>query len=166
MRKVSICFLINKKNGKIILIWLAMKKRGFGNGNWNGAGGKFDRKQGDKKISDTAKRELKQEFGVWSAKIEKVGVVDFIFPKIRKFSGWNQQAHIYFAEEWQGSPEETEEMRPCLFDAGSVPYDKMWDDDIFWLPIILKGKKIRARCVFDKNKKTKEFQIKIVQNLK
>jgi hypothetical protein len=29
-------------------------------------------------------------------------------------------------------------MKPEWFDIEKIPYDKMWDDDIIWLPRVLK----------------------------
>ncbi len=45
-------------------ILLAMKKRGFGKGRWNGVGGKPDPEKGDKSIIDCAIREAQEEIGV------------------------------------------------------------------------------------------------------
>lgn len=166
MRKVTICFLINKRGDKIVSVWLAMKKRGFGKERWNGAGGKFSREEGDKNISDTADRENRQEIKIKTIKKEKVAIIDFIFPKLKKFFGHDQQAHIYLVEKWKGSPKESEEMKPRLFSIKSIPYEKMWDDDIFWLPVVLAGNKMRAKCLFGKDKKTKSFSMEVVRNLK
>jgi len=33
---------------------------------------------------------------------------------------------------------ETEEMKPEWFSIDEIPYDKMWDDDSYWMPRILK----------------------------
>ena len=32
---------------------------------------------------------------------------------------------------------------------GNIPYDKMFQDDKYWLPLILEGEKIKAHFVFD-----------------
>ena len=58
MKQTTLCLLV--KGDEILL---AMKKRGFGEGRWNGTGGKFD-PENDKDIFDTAKRETKEEIGV------------------------------------------------------------------------------------------------------
>lgn len=31
-------------------------------------------------------------------------------------------------------------MRPCWFAYDDIPYDKMWADDQYWLPLFLAGK--------------------------
>ena len=50
--RTTLCFLIN--NSQVLL---AMKKRGFGVGKWNGTGGKVI---GDESVEQAAKRETKE----------------------------------------------------------------------------------------------------------
>ncbi|HUW72115.1 MAG TPA: NUDIX domain-containing protein [Candidatus Humimicrobiaceae bacterium] len=78
MQEATLCFLMKEINGEKELL-LAMKKEGFGEGRWNGVGGKFDSKN-DKNILATAKRELKEEIGVIAQKIKKVAILSFYFP--------------------------------------------------------------------------------------
>ena len=42
-------------------------------------------------------------------------------------------------------------MRPEWFATDKIPYDKMFVDDRYWLPLILEGKKIKAHFKFDEN---------------
>ena len=62
LRDVTLCFLVQKSNGEVENICLAMKKRGFGMGNWNGVGGK--RHKNDKTIIETFLRETEEELGI------------------------------------------------------------------------------------------------------
>ena len=55
-------------------VLLGMKKRGFGEGRWNGFGGKV---QEGETIEGAAKRELLEEAGVSLGSIERVGRLDF-----------------------------------------------------------------------------------------
>ena len=84
-----------------------MKKRGFGIGRWNGAGGKFDAKK-DKYILDTAIRETKEEIGVEIKNPEHTAIFHFRFPHN---PDWNQDVHLFVAKEWEGEPSESEEIR-------------------------------------------------------
>ncbi len=143
MRQATLCILLKEdQNPKEIL--LAMKKRGFGIGKWNGVGGKLD-KEKDKNIFDTAIRETKEEIGVDIKNPEKVAILNFYFPYKED---WDQSVHVFFARKWKNEPVETEEMAPKWFKINEVPFDKMWDDDQYWLLDVLKGKKVKADFTF------------------
>jgi hypothetical protein len=144
-RQATILFLIDEENQKI---WLAKKKRGFGKGKFNGYGGKPNEE--DRTIEETAIRETGEESGGVIVEVEdliKVGVIDFYFPESNKQN--NQTAHIYIAKKYKGTPQETEEMKPELFDIDKIPYDLMWDTDQHWIPYILSGQKIFGRFLFE-----------------
>ena len=143
LRKTSLLFLIKKDE-----ILLAMKKRGFGAGRWNGVGGKPDPEE---EIEDTATRECEEEINVTPIALKKVAKIDFLFPEDKAAKGFNQQVHVFLCNEWEGDPEETEEMKPEWFKLDKVPYDEMWADDKFWLPLVIEGKTLKAEFTFDDN---------------
>lgn len=149
LRQVSIVFL--RRDNSILL---AMKKRGFGAGHWNGAGGK---PEAGEAIVDTAQRECFEEIAVTPGELERVAVINFYS---QGSPDDNQQAHVYFCYDWQGEPKETEEMRPQWFDIEAIPYDSMWADDKYWLPVVLGGQKIQADFYFDANNQVTDHQIK------
>ncbi len=163
MKQATLCLLIKPAcAGRENEILLAMKKRGFGVGKWNGVGGKIDSSKGDKNIVDAAIRETKEEIGVLALNPEKVGVLHFNFPYK---SEWDQDVHLFLVKDWQGIPEESEEMMPKWFSFSEIPYDKMWDDDKFWLPHILEWKKLEADFVFEKGEIIKRHDIRIVDKI-
>ncbi|HLD05605.1 MAG TPA: 8-oxo-dGTP diphosphatase [Candidatus Nanoarchaeia archaeon] len=139
MKQTTLCFLVN---GKQVL--LGMKKRGFGEGKFNGFGGK---PKENESLKDAALRELLEEACVKGSKehLEKVGALSFFFSQKPE---WNQQVHVFVLKEWEGNPEETEEMAPAWFHHEKIPFDKMWQDDQHWLPRILNGKKLEAEFTF------------------
>ena len=150
------CLLI--KNDKILL---AMKKRGFGIGRWNGTGGKFDPEK-DKNILDAAVRETREEIGVEVKNPEKVGLFHFTFPHKPE---WDQDVHLFLAKDWLGEPTESDEMMPKWFSFNEIPYDKMWPDDIHWLPHIIKGEKVEADFSFSEGDKILDYSVKIAENI-
>ena len=162
MRQVSLVLLIkeNKKKKKILL---AMKKRGFGKGRWNGVGGKIDLEKGDKTVLCSAIRETDEEIGVKIKNPEIVAVMDFHFPEVPKEKDFDQQVHVFLVKDWKGEPIETEEMAPKWFNLDKIPFDQMWDDDKHWLPHVLEEKKLKAKFVFDKEEKIADHDIKFIE---
>lgn len=136
-------------------VLLGMKKRGFGMGKWNGIGGKVEP---DETIEAAALRELKEEIGIEVANghIEKSGVLDFSWqgkPDIL-------QVHFFKASHFEGEPQESEEMKPQWFHHQEIPYDTMWPDDKYWMPMLLAGKKFEGKFLFDGDNNILEHEIK------
>jgi len=137
LRKATLCFLV--KNDEILL---AMKKRRFGVGLWNGVGGKQDQNES---IDSTMIRETQEEISVIVKHFWSVAEINFYFPEK---PDWNQQVHVYLADAWDGEPQETEEMSPKWFLKRDLPFSKMWSDDEYWLPAVLLGDRLKAEFVF------------------
>ena len=148
LQQATLIFLL--KEGQILL---AMKKRGFGVGKWNGVGGK---KREQEKIEETAKREAGEEIGVSVGYLKEVATLNFYF--LEK-TDWNQQVVVYLSDNWIGEAKESEEMAPRWFDLDKIPYTDMWEDDIFWLPKVLNGSKVKADFLFDENQKMIEKDV-------
>lgn len=92
-------------------------------------------------------RETEEEINVTPTKYEKVGLMEFDEYYIGNKQ--NLVFHLYIAYEWVGDPTESEEMSPKWFKIDDIPYDNMFPDDKYWLPLILDGKKIKAYFEFD-----------------
>lgn len=151
MRDTTLCLIL--KGDQILL---AMKKRGFGQGKWNGVGGKLN--EGET-IAQAAIRETKEEIGVDIKEMDKVAILKFRFPYKEE---WNQDVHVFLANNWEGNPIESEEMYPKWFKYNSIPYHTMWDDDKIWLPHVIKGKKVEAEFTFKEGEVIKEHFLRFV----
>lgn len=128
MLQTTHVFLFNSKNQ----VLLGMKKRWFGEGKWNGFGGK---NKWDETIIQTALRELHEESGVLlnPEQVDKAGILHFYR---EDKSEWDQDCHIYWwYYDWPF--EETNEMRPQWWDFDKIPYELMWEDDNIRFPKLL-----------------------------
>ena len=43
-------------------------------------------------------------------------------------------------------------MLPKWYNINEIPFDKMWPDDEFWYPLVLKGKKFKGKFHFQGEK--------------
>ena len=136
--KLITTLCIAHKDKKILL---GMKKRGFGEGRWNGFGGKVD---SGETIEEAARREIQEEAGIEVIDLEKLGVIDFKF----QTTGEEIEVNIFKSNDFSGEPIETEEMRPAWFSENEIPFSEMWPDDIFWMPFFLSGKKFKGKFIF------------------
>ena len=159
MKKTTLLFLIKQTDGTITDICLAMKKRGFGMGRFNGVGGKLD--EGET-IEQAVIRETQEEIGVTPLQYKKIAEIDFQF---RDQSDWNQNCHVYFCDSWEGEPSESEEMKPEWYRVNEIPFDSMWPDDIYWLPQVLENKLVRAVFTFAPGDIILDQKIDIVDSL-
>jgi len=139
MKKVLTLCLVHKHKE----VLLGMKKYGFGEGKWNGFGGKVE--EGED-IEGAAKRELIEEVGIEVFDMEKSGILEFEFhgdPDIN-------EVHIFKAKDYEGEIVETDEMRPEWFHTDHIPFESMWRDDEYWMPFLLENKKFIGKFFFDK----------------
>lgn len=160
LRDATLVFLVKRSKGAIREICLAMKKRGFGKGRWNGVGGKVDGEH--ETIEEAARRETHEEINVKIEDLKKTAELSFSFPHN---AAWDQMVHVYFVEVWSGDPSESEEMNPQWFSVDELPFHDMWPDDPFWLPEVIKGNKVKARFSFGEGDRILDKEIQIVQSL-
>ncbi|XP_046554503.1 LOW QUALITY PROTEIN: oxidized purine nucleoside triphosphate hydrolase-like [Haliotis rubra] len=139
-------------------ILLGLKKRGFGEGRWNGFGGKVEKGE---TIPEAAKRELKEESGLTAHKLEQIGVLKFEFVGMPQWL----EVHVFHTRGYEGEPTETSEMRPQWYDIDSIPYDIMWPDDKLWFPLMLKGAKFNGYYLFEGMDIILKEDLKEVQSL-
>ncbi len=147
----TICYPI--KDGKVLLIKKSPGK--FGEGKWNGLGGKF-------KINETAKecavRETFEESGLKMTKPKNHGKIEFY---VGGKLSWI--THIFSSNKFSGKIQESEEGKLQWFDVDKIPYNQTWEDDRFWLPLVFEGKKFTAKFYFTENfGKLLEHEVEVV----
>jgi 8-oxo-dGTP diphosphatase/2-hydroxy-dATP diphosphatase len=138
MCKKILTLCIVHREGQVLL---GMKKRGFGMGRWNGFGGKL---APGETLEEATRREMLEESGVEVGALEYVGILEFEYQATAEIL----ETHVFRAWEFTGEPTETEEMRPQWFAMDEIPFDSMWPDDKYWLPLFLAGKKFKGKFLF------------------
>ena len=135
-------------------VLLAMKKRGFGTGKWNGVGGKVENGES---IEAAMRRECSEEIGVNPTNYQKTGLIEF--NEYHDDQVKSITVHVFICDAWKGEPLETEEMAPKWYKLTDIPYDNMWDDDKYWLPNILSGNSLQAEFTLSKDNKVSSYTI-------
>jgi len=122
-------------------ILLINKKTGLGIGKVNGPGGKVE-------LGETpeaaAVRECHEELDIRVSNLEYCGEHRFQF-----VDGYSIHVWVYRTRDFEGVPTETREASPLWTRMDQIPFEKMWEDDKYWLPMMIRGERFQARWIFD-----------------
>jgi 8-oxo-dGTP diphosphatase len=122
-------------------ILLINKKTGLGKGKVNGPGGKVDPGE----TPETAAiRECHEELDIRVSNLEYCGEHRFQF-----VDGYSIQVWVYRTRDFEGVATESREAEPLWTRMDQIPYDRMWEDDKYWLPMIIRGERFQTRWIFD-----------------
>ncbi|MBU0636427.1 NUDIX domain-containing protein [Candidatus Micrarchaeota archaeon] len=148
LKHATLTFLVDQQEEPTVL--LGMKKRGFGEGKWNGYGGKILYNETE---IEAAVRETKEENGLelQPTDLQKMGELTFLMPH---HPMGTQLVHVYTVKKWRGEPQESDEMIPHWFSVKELPFEKMWPDDKHWLQHVLEGKPVTATFLFGPDNQT------------
>jgi 8-oxo-dGTP diphosphatase len=151
MLRATLCHIIN---GDRLLLKEAT--RGISKGRWNGPGGKFEKGETPERC---AIRETLEETGIRMRSPVFHGRLRFFMDGKRELS---ILVYLFSAKRFSGRIRSTEEGAVKWFRIRELPLDRMWDDDVYWVPLMLKGLRFDAHIYYDKNnKKVTEYKIKI-----
>ena len=139
--EATLCAIL--RDGQILLQRKAAGR--FGEGKWNGAGGKLEPGEAP---ADGVIREVLEETGLRIREPRRHGVLDHFFGD-RSAPAWS--VHIFSATEFDGDPVGGEEGELRWFPVDEIPYGEMWEDDLHWLPLLLEGKNFDGAFYFDED---------------
>jgi 8-oxo-dGTP diphosphatase len=126
------------KDGQILLI---EKKRGLGAGKINGPGGKIE--PGETAL-EAVVRETQEELLVTPHAPRKLGELRFSMSDCPDIL-----CHVYRADDFSGTPTETDEAVPVWTALDAIPYERMWEDDRHWMPLVLAEQPFLGHFVFE-----------------
>jgi 8-oxo-dGTP diphosphatase len=122
-------------------ILLIDKKTGLGKGKVNGPGGKVEPGETPE---DAAARECFEELSIRVSKLEYCGEHRFQF-----VDGYSIHVWVYRTRDFEGAATESAEAAPLWTSLDQIPYDRMWEDDKHWLPMLIRGERFQTRWIFD-----------------
>lgn len=144
----TLCYVINN-SGEVLL---QLKSKGFGQGKWNGPGGKVDKEES---VKESVKREVREETGITIKNIKKMAELEFVFVGNEEA---NNYTHVFICYNWEGEPEDKGEGELRWFKIEDMPLDKMWDDDKYWLKPLLRGEYMHRRFYFNKEGRVLKYK--------
>ena len=137
--EASLCHII--RGGKLLL---KKANSGISVGKWNGPGGKLE--SGETPEQNVA-REVMEETSLRIIDPAYHGKLGFYMDGGDRL---DYLVHVYLVKRFTGRPRSSEEGRVRWFDLQKIPYSRMWDDDRYWLPLLLNGVRFDARFFYDK----------------
>lgn len=146
----TVCHIIR---GRKLLLKLA--NGGVSAGKWNGPGGKIE--AGETPAQGVV-REVMEETSLRIADPVYHGKILF---RMNGGGGPEYVVHAFSAWKFSGRARSSAEGRVRWFGLESIPYAKMWDDDRYWLPLLLNGVSFDARFTYDRrNEHVTDYEIK------
>jgi len=142
--RAVICYIM--RGNEILLLLKATGK--FGAGFWNAPGGKI--KAGEC-VESAARREVLEETGLSLGSLEKAGDLEFYFGPEKTRPDWT--ADVFVTREFSGMMRESEEGMLKWFPEDELPFDQMWEDDRYWLPLLIRGKRFHGIFQFSSDSK-------------
>ena len=122
-------------------VLLINKKTGLGKGKVNAPGGKVDPGETPEQA---AVRECEEELRIRVSDLEYCGEHRFQF-----VDGYSIHVWVYRTTAFEGEPVETHEAEPLWTRIDRIPFDEMWEDDKYWLPMMIRGERFQTRWIFD-----------------
>ena len=138
-KAVDLCTLVFAIEGTRVL--LIRKKRGLGAGKINGPGGRLEPGE---TLAQCAAREMHEEVGLRVSELEHAGELRFQFT-----DGYSTHVHAYRTSSFEGEVVETDEALPFWVEIAEIPYEEMWADDRYWLPLLFEGRRFDGCFVFE-----------------
>ena len=113
----------------------------------------------DESPGEAIDREVREEIAVTVLEKHEIGRVRFIFSHKPPDSQWNQDVIIYLITKWQGEPSETESIKPEWFNIDEIPWARMWEDSIHWLPSVLADRPVNAIFLYSDDNRISDYRV-------
>ena len=136
--EATICHII--KGRKLLL---KRATRGISAGKWNAPGGKLETGETPE---ECAKREVLEETGLRVSGLFYHGALTFLMDGGKTL---HTRAHVFSTRNAKGTARSSVEGPVRWYPLGKLPKAQMWEDDDFWVPLVLRGLRFNATFTYD-----------------
>jgi 8-oxo-dGTP diphosphatase len=136
--EATICHIVR---GRRLLLKKAT--RGISVGKWNGPGGKLETGESPE---ECARREVKEETGLRVSRLFYHGTITFVMDGGKTL---HTRGHLFSTSKAEGRARSSAEGPVRWFPIDNLPIDEMWEDDLFWIPLMLRGIRFDATFTYD-----------------
>ena len=136
--EATICHVIRDRR-------LLLKKatRGISVGKWNAPGGKLEPGETPERC---ARREVAEETGLRVSRLFHHGSLTFVMDGGRTL---HTRAQVFSAHDAKGRARSSVEGEVRWYPIDKLPEAQMWEDDKFWVPLVLRGIRFDAKFTYD-----------------
>jgi 8-oxo-dGTP diphosphatase len=136
--EATICHIIR---GRKLLLKKAT--RGISVGKWNAPGGKLEPGETPEQC---ARREVLEETGLRVSKLFYHGSLTFMMDGGKTL---HTRAHAFSSRDAKGRARSSAEGEVRWYPLGRLPEAQMWEDDQYWVPLVLRGIHFDAKFTYD-----------------
>jgi 8-oxo-dGTP diphosphatase len=142
MKLATLCYVMDKKNNKTLMIHRVKKKDDYHEGKWNGLGGKFDKGESPE---ECAVREVYEESGL---KIKNPRMHGFItFPNFDGKYDW--YVFLFTADDYEGEIIDSSEGNLDWIPNNKLTSLNLWDGDKIFMKWLFQDKFFSAKFIYE-----------------
>lgn len=137
----TLCYIL--KDNKVLL---QMKAKGlFGENRYNAPGGKLNQEED---LEAGVIREVEEETGLKVSNLNYHGKLAF-YESSPEIPSW--LVHVFSTEDFTGELKQNHREGSLEWiEQDKIPYSQMWEDDQYFVPLLLEGRKFEGKFWFSK----------------